>query len=208
MNKTTDKCVTASRVYDQLRFEIIARKLKPSEFINVQEKADEFHTSSIPVREALLRLSERGLVDRQRNRGFMVHNYSLDEMYSASQLLYFILQLSSSNIKTECDQIRQAQPKFSKAISRLDCHTLHSQLTTGFKRMLYGQYALAWSINLDAVSFAWKLDNNGLVDAAVEHELYSTLSALTQDSQTQAANFMLDNFNRNFRQPHMIKIAL
>ncbi|PRA78141.1 hypothetical protein CQ054_22575 [Ochrobactrum sp. MYb29] len=74
------KCVRSVDVYDQLRREILFRELSPGSYIDAREKSEAYGTSTVPVREALLRLSENGLLIRERNRGFAVRRFIPDEI--------------------------------------------------------------------------------------------------------------------------------
>ena len=53
----------AAHVFDVLRAEIIALKLVPGAFLSRQELQDRFGLSSTPIRDALMRLREDGLVE-------------------------------------------------------------------------------------------------------------------------------------------------
>ena len=53
----------AAQVFDVLRAEIIALKLVPGAFLSRQELQDRFGLSSTPIRDALMRLREDGLVE-------------------------------------------------------------------------------------------------------------------------------------------------
>lgn len=60
-------------VVAHVRDEVRAGRLVPGELYSVYRLSDELGVSRSPVREALLRLSEAGLVAFERNRGFRVH---------------------------------------------------------------------------------------------------------------------------------------
>ena len=70
----------ASSVYDRLRQDILAGRLKPGERLRVKELIDVYATGNSPLREALNRLSSNGLVLREENRGFSVPDASLSEL--------------------------------------------------------------------------------------------------------------------------------
>jgi DNA-binding GntR family transcriptional regulator len=62
----------ADAVVDAVRAGITAGELLPDETYSVYQLADLLEVSRSPVREALLRLAEAGLVQINRNRGFQV----------------------------------------------------------------------------------------------------------------------------------------
>lgn len=62
----------AERVYRELRQAIVRGDFEPGERLRVDELSRRFAASSSPLREALNRLSEQGLVRTLENRGFRV----------------------------------------------------------------------------------------------------------------------------------------
>jgi DNA-binding GntR family transcriptional regulator len=70
----------ATIVFDALRKAIIEGELKADEPLRQDEIARLFNVSRIPVREAISRLEEHGLVRTQRYKGAVVSGLSLDEV--------------------------------------------------------------------------------------------------------------------------------
>jgi GntR family transcriptional regulator, carbon starvation induced regulator len=62
----------ASSVYESLRCEIIAAQYSPGQKLHIQELCGHYGVALSPVREALVRLSQRGLVDHRDQRGFSI----------------------------------------------------------------------------------------------------------------------------------------
>src|SRR4029079_1707204 len=60
----------ASRVYDQLRQDIISVAVEPGEKLHIRSLCERFDVGLSPVREALSRLSSEGLVAQSDHRGF------------------------------------------------------------------------------------------------------------------------------------------
>jgi DNA-binding GntR family transcriptional regulator len=74
----------SEKVSEALRDMILSGQLKPGEKITHDELARRLDVSTMPVREALLRLSYEGLIDAQRNRSFRVAEMTrrdLDDVY-------------------------------------------------------------------------------------------------------------------------------
>ena len=67
-------------VYDYIRNRILSGELPPYSRLKEQELAAKFNVSRTPVREALARLEQEGLVQRSPRRGAVVLPLSLDEM--------------------------------------------------------------------------------------------------------------------------------
>ncbi len=60
------------QVMDRVRQAVVARTMRPGELYSVQRLAEEMGISRSPVRDALVRLEEAGLLAFERNRGFRV----------------------------------------------------------------------------------------------------------------------------------------
>ena len=73
----------ARSIYDVLRKEIVTLHLRPGEKLSESELAKRFGTSRAPVREALIRLVEEGLIDVRPQRGSFVSRISLPAMERA-----------------------------------------------------------------------------------------------------------------------------
>ncbi len=92
-------------VFDALRQAIIKGDLKEGEHLRQDEIARAFNVSRIPVREALLKLEQHGLVRTQRYKGAVVSGLSLEE---ASEIFEFRALL-------EPEVIRRAVPRMTDA---------------------------------------------------------------------------------------------
>jgi DNA-binding GntR family transcriptional regulator len=74
---------TMRAIYAQLRSDIVTLRLRPGERLSENELALRFGTSRAPVREALIRLVEDGLIDVRPQRGSFVSRISLQAMERA-----------------------------------------------------------------------------------------------------------------------------
>ena len=105
--KSVDISKTASAatiVFDALRKAIIEGDLKEGEPLRQDEIARMFNTSRIPVREAISRLEEQGLVKTQRYKGAVVSGLSAQEAQEIFDLRAVL----------EPEVIRRAVPRMSK----------------------------------------------------------------------------------------------
>jgi DNA-binding GntR family transcriptional regulator len=68
------------KVMQDLKTQILNFKLLPGVRISDKQVAEEMGVSRSPVREALVRLSEQGLIKAQHNRGFTVREFSVKEV--------------------------------------------------------------------------------------------------------------------------------
>jgi DNA-binding GntR family transcriptional regulator len=77
-------------VYEEVRQAIIELRLKPGEPLREATMADQLGVSKTPVREALARLEQEGLVETTSFKGAVVSGYSpedLQEIYELRELL-------------------------------------------------------------------------------------------------------------------------
>jgi DNA-binding GntR family transcriptional regulator len=78
------------QAYDALRVAIVTGELAPGELHSVQSLASTMKISRTPVREALLRLVDHGMVKFERNRGARILQatlHDIEEMFSLRLLL-------------------------------------------------------------------------------------------------------------------------
>ena len=80
----------ATKVFDIVRSAIIVGEFAPGSLHSVQEIAEKLKISRTPVREALLKLEEQGMVSFERNRGARILEttvHDLEEIFSLRVLL-------------------------------------------------------------------------------------------------------------------------
>ena len=70
----------ASSVYFELKEDILTGKLKPGQKLRLQALKTDYKVGNSPLREALNRLSARGMVVREENKGFHVASASAAEL--------------------------------------------------------------------------------------------------------------------------------
>lgn len=71
---------TAQLIADHLREQIIQGIFRPGQQVNESVLAGQLHTSRGPVREALQRLAQEGILVSLRNRGVFVPELSIDDI--------------------------------------------------------------------------------------------------------------------------------
>lgn len=104
----------ASMIFDALRKAIIEGELSAGEPLRQDEIARMFNVSRIPVREAILRLEEHGLVRTQRYKGAVVSGLSIEE----------IREIQDFRALLEPEVIRQAVPRMTPEVieqARANC---------------------------------------------------------------------------------------
>ncbi len=70
----------SEQVYDLIRRDILQGILLPNEKLRIEAVSDRYKIGSVPVREALNRLSAEALVQRKKQRGFFVAPLELDDL--------------------------------------------------------------------------------------------------------------------------------
>jgi GntR family carbon starvation induced transcriptional regulator len=80
MNEHNIRLTTATTVYDRIKDDILSGSLAPSLKLRIEFVCERFGTGASPVREALNRLSQDGLVERRDQRGFYVAPVSLEQL--------------------------------------------------------------------------------------------------------------------------------
>ncbi len=96
----------ATIIFDALRKAIIEGALRDGEPLRQEEIAKSFNTSRFPVREALNRLEQQGLVKTQRYKGAVVATLSMKEAGEIFDL----------RARLESDVIRAAVPNMSAKV--------------------------------------------------------------------------------------------
>lgn len=149
---TVDIAQTASAstiVFEALRKAIIEGDLKDGEPLRQDEVARLFNTSRIPVREAITRLEQLGLVRTQRYKGAVVAQLSADE---ASEIFDFRALVEGEVIRTAVPQMRPE----SLAYARECCESFYKSddpmdwgdLNRAFHRALYQDCALPYHLSV------------------------------------------------------------
>ncbi len=104
----------ADLVYQHIRGMILSGELASGADVNIRDLSKRLEVSTIPVREALVRLNADGLVTANRNHRATVVRFSKEEMLSA--LEYRIL-VEVSAARLACERIEDAQVEALRELS-------------------------------------------------------------------------------------------
>ena len=137
---------TAQLIADQLREQIVQGVFRPGEQINESVLASQLHTSRGPVREALQRLSQEGILVSHRNRGvFVLELTAVDirEIYTVREAMESaaadaLLDAGQEQVDETCqalksiisDMAKQVAVSDWQAIARLDMQ-FHTAFVAG-----------------------------------------------------------------------------
>ena len=123
----------ASSVYDRLQHDILTGQLQPGLKLRLKDLIEKYQTGNSPLREALSRLSAKGMVVREENRGFRVspaHTAELTELTRTRCWLEEIaLRESIANGDTEWEErIVLAFHWLARAARQEDAGSRHTSL--------------------------------------------------------------------------------
>ena len=137
---------TAQLIADQLREEIIQGAIRPGQQINESLLARQLNMSRGPLREALQRLCQEGILISRRNYGVFVlevKTHDLREIYEVRESVESaaasrLLDGSPQQIKNTCEVLRHIVGDMAKQVATSDWQTIawldmqfHSALVAG-----------------------------------------------------------------------------
>ena len=120
-----DRSLAREQVYEHLRDWIVEGALKPGEFVRDQELAATLGVSRTPVREALRRLEDEGLIETAKHRWTRVapvRAEQAEDLYGVVKTLeVYALSLALGRL-TEADfhKMEQANGEMAEAVRRHD----------------------------------------------------------------------------------------
>ncbi|MFJ5700470.1 GntR family transcriptional regulator [Arthrobacter sp. NPDC093139] len=119
---------TAQRIADHLREQIVLGSIRPGQQINEFVLASQLNMSRSPLREALQRLCQEGILFYRRNRGVFVsqvEKHDLREIYKVRESLESaaadrLLDGSLRQIKETCEALKEIVNEMAKQVSAGD----------------------------------------------------------------------------------------
>lgn len=111
---------TSVLIANQLRERIIDGSFRPGEQIREAALVEKLHVSRGPVREALQRLSQEGLLVSHRNRGVFVLDLTVtdvEEIYAAREAIE--LAAAETVLTRDADALAAIAKKLSKVVTRM-----------------------------------------------------------------------------------------
>jgi DNA-binding GntR family transcriptional regulator len=194
----------ADRVYDDMRADILSGRLPPGTRLRYAELCEHYSSSTGVLREAMLRLSEQGLVKGEPQQGFQVVELSIDDLQDLTAAREVIEGLALRHAMTEGDvewesRIIAAHHRLSRSSMQDPTDSLrlsdqwavehaefHRALLDGCRNRRLKEFA---SSLRDAAELyrRWSLPlgrNSGERDVSVEHD---ALLAAVLDRDTELA---------------------
>lgn len=151
------KSVRSIDVYDQIRREILLRDLAPGSYIDAREKSEIYGTSTVPVREALLRLSEAGMLIRERNRGFAVRRFDNDEIAFASDAIRHLSTFQQKKLKWNKSVASGNCGDTNRDKDHIDPYLFFSELINSASKIFRSHLLQHFCLNMYVVSTAWNV---------------------------------------------------
>lgn len=83
------------KIFKVLRKRIVRRKMPQGTRLREGDLAEEFDVSRAKIREVIILLEHRGLIERQANKGAVVRSYSLNELISIFEVFGALIGLAT-----------------------------------------------------------------------------------------------------------------
>lgn len=125
-NVVIEKKSLTDQIYETLRHEIVHRKIKPSEKIDINSLKQQFGVSQTPIREALMKLEKDGLVRFKTNIGAEVVKLDtktrdeITEMMAVLDCMAVEKAMRSGSVDQLKKDLRAAISKQEKTIDKED----------------------------------------------------------------------------------------
>lgn len=97
------------QLYEIIKEKILLTEFSLGEQINLKELADEFNVSTMPVRDALFRLINEGLVENRSRVGFFVRSFTTEEISDIMEVRQLYELYGLDNYFDNIDQKRVAR---------------------------------------------------------------------------------------------------
>ena len=106
-----------NQIYETLRSRIVRCQMQPGETVYEDRFAEEFGTSRTPVREALIKLRNDGLVSILPRKGTFVSHITVQDVYEIYQIRKLVEPGIGVTVKDEVDPVKLRE--FDDAFNRL-----------------------------------------------------------------------------------------
>ena len=114
-----------------LEAEIVLGRLPPSQRLGEEELSERFSASRHHVRAALAGLERKGIVSRERNRGYSVRSFTaaeVEEIYDLREILQrqAALRIALPVAADKHDALTRLELEYECAVEAGDLHQIHS----------------------------------------------------------------------------------
>lgn len=214
MQKKKPTVPIAVKAYDFLKERIVGGSYIPGDKISEQFIADHLNVSRSPVREAIRRLADEGLVDYYPNRGAFVKKYTESDIKDNIEVRlmmekYAISHIDQKLLKENWDKLLCLQKKLQEAergdYADLDRELHETVIYLCGNKALMELYRMQYSRNMafrevslvDKAMFALATrSHTALLDSIMSGNTERALRIITKhltESEEQIQRFYLDN---------------
>lgn len=190
----------AEQVYCAIKRDVLRLRFKPGEKITLKALQEEFGVSSTPIREALMRLQQDGLIEYQPNVGMRVVDYSKEDL---EEIFCLMEELDAIALRFACKspdrdkmirELTELQAKAAQLITDQDFQKWE-ELSDQFHLILY-QFANNSRLSVAAeklrmqftvFSYTYQQAEDNRVSIQQEHDLILQYLAAGDDAKAEAA---------------------
>lgn len=90
MLKKPEKKTDADNIYSELGSSIIEMRIQPGVIVTINDLAEEMNVSRSPVRDALIRLEQQGLITTLPQKGIMISRINLEKAQKEQYVRYSV----------------------------------------------------------------------------------------------------------------------
>lgn len=90
MLKKPEKKTAADNIYSELGSSIIEMRIQPGVIVTINDLAEEMNVSRSPVRDALIRLEQQGLITTLPQKGIMISRINLEKAQKEQYIRYSV----------------------------------------------------------------------------------------------------------------------
>lgn len=195
----------SDQVYHLLKENILSFNMKPGDKINIDELSTNLELSNTPIREAIKRLQQDGLVEQKLNSGFYVKKISKEESSDYSNIIKIML-LGSIEELIITNKIKDIIEKLEK---QLDIQILafeNNDNIAFLKESIKFDQVFIKSLNNEVLSdkveklneifsfsvFAFHKDRNNKIKSINDHK--KMIEAIKEDNYAKLKNVLRNHY--------------
>ena len=176
------------RVYNSIKASILDFRLLPGVKLSDKQIAQEMGISRTPVREALVRLSEQGLVETHPNRGVTVKSFTvseIDNLYTLREALE-VLAVRQAIPKLDSERIEALRKPTDRFLSLLKSNNLIRLIDSD---EAFHDLISTYSENRPLINFLRSLHDQIRIARRYDH-LYGDNPQMTHEEHLQILELM------------------
>jgi GntR family transcriptional regulator, rspAB operon transcriptional repressor len=130
--KSSETKTLSARAYELLKSDILDMNLRPGEVLMVQSLSTQLQISRTPVKEALVRLAQEGLIEPTDGRRYRVASLNMSEIIEIYDIRIALESMcgritASIISKEQIEELQTIQHDIQKAMASQDFHTMFAK---------------------------------------------------------------------------------